>query len=306
MLEIDNPRDNKLKNKITILLLTTLIAAIGGIGTHVIESYNKQKEYIGELHRNLYNKESEALDKVDSAYDELYSLYSKGYAFSTYELEPQLNKWREAIESYEKYIKELERFGNTSEVQTAKNLNEWLLDIHIRFVLQHKLAEQIQCRAKELLLIKYPKSDQFKFVNAALDSDLDHFMNSENRIYYDIGHYQKPVVDGLTQYLNYQFRTAIGLEATYDMGKTIKELPNLAKRKADTVYSDSKIPFVFAEQRAVFAPTMEIKVKDAFFEQKNLALKNDVKMKFLALVIKNDKELQIILKSRKAASQKGR
>ena len=185
------------------------------------------------------------------------------------------------MRSYIKYVSELERYGNSAQVKVAKNILEWLQGIYIGFDLQHKLAEGIQRRVRDLLLIEDPKSDHFKFVSATLDSELDEFMNSENRIFYDLGGYQKPVVDGLEQYLYYQFRTAIGLNATSDMAKSINELTELVKSKDNTVYKDSKIPFMFAEQRAMQAPTLEFKAGDSFFEQKNEALKARIKMKFM-------------------------
>ncbi len=49
--------------------------------------------------------------------------------------------------------------------------------------------------------------------------------------------------------LNYQFRSAIGLDATLDMAKAVNDLPELSKRKPESKYKEKKLPFMFAEGR---------------------------------------------------------
>ena len=116
--------------------------------------------------------------------------------------------------------------------------------------------------------------------------------------------YKKPVISGLEQYFNYQFRSALGLDATTDMAKAIKELPELVKRKKESEYKEKQLPFMFAESRVFQAPTLEFSGKDDFFKQKNDALKAQAKMKFISLVIENDKQLQETLKKRKVSERK--
>lgn len=300
------PISKELRNNIITALVTAALTATGFIGKEYVDEKNRQKQYIGELHKQLYDKGAVELEKINSAYSELQTLLGKDYALTTYELDTSYTKLQEAIESYRKYIRELERFGNSGQVQVAKNLEEWVIGLYAEFNLQYKNAEQVQRLVRELLQIENTKSDFFKATNTALDSDLERLIQNENRVYYETGWFKKPVISGLEQYFNYQFRSAIGLEATADIAKAVNELPELSKRKPESEYKESNIPFVFAEGRAFEAPTLEFKGEIDHLKQKNEILKERVKMKFIALVIQHDKEIQELLKKRKSlASRKG-
>jgi len=298
------PMNKELQNNIIIAIVTSSLTAVGFIGKGWYDEKNRKNQFVAELHKQLYDKGATELDRLNTAYSELQSVFGKGYALTTYELDPAYTKFQEAVESYQRYIKELERFGSSGQVQVAKNLSEWILSLYAEFNLQYKLAEQVQKRVRELLLVENPRSDLFKFVNEALESDLERLVQNENRVYYEVSWYKKPVIIGLEQYFNYQFRSALGLDATVDMAKAINELPELIKRKPESEYSSKKLPFMFAENRALQAPTLVFSGKDDFFRQKNDALKIQAKMKFISLVIENDKQLQDILKKRKVSEGK--
>lgn len=295
------PMNRELRNNIIIAIVTASLTAGGFIGKDWYDAKNRKKQYVEEIHRQLYDKGAAELDRLNSAYYNLQSVLGKGYALTTYELDPSYTKFREAIESYQIYIKELERYGNSGQVQVAKNLSEWVVGLHAEFNLQYKSAEQVQQRVRELLLIENPKSDLFIFVDEALDADLERLVQSENRVYYESGWYKKPIINGLEQYFNYQFRSALGLNATTDMAKTISELPVLVKRKPESEYKEKVLPFMFAENRVYQAPTLVFSESDVdgFFKQKNDFLKEQAKFKFIALVIENDESLQETLKKRK-------
>jgi len=298
------PISKELRNNIITALVTAALTATGFLGKEYVDEKNRQKQYIGELHKQLYDKGAAELEKINSAYSELQSLLGTDYAFTTYELDASYTKLQEAIESYRKYIRELERFGNSGQVQVAKNLEEWVIALYAEFNLQYKTAEQVQRRVRQLLQIENAKSDFFKFTNASLDSDLERLIQSENHVYYEAGWFKKPVINGLEQYLNYQFRSAIGLDATADIAKAINKLPELSKRKPESEYKESNIPFVFAEGRAFQTPTLEFKGEIDLLKQKNEILKERVKVKFIAEVVQHDKDMQEFLKKRKSPTNR--
>jgi hypothetical protein len=119
MPEEKEAKSNELRDKILIALLGAAITAVGFLAKDHFEHKNKRDEYVKELHKKLYDKGAEELEKVNSAYSELYKLYSSEYAISTYEQEGYFKKFQDAIKSYAKYLKELERYGNSAEVQVA-------------------------------------------------------------------------------------------------------------------------------------------------------------------------------------------
>ena len=298
------PISKELRNNIITVLVTAALTTTGFLGKEYVDEKNRQKQYIGELHKQLYDKGAAELEKINSAYSELQSLLGKDYALTTYELDASYTRLQEAIESYRKYIRELERFGNSGQVQVAKNLEEWVIGLYAEFNLQYKTAAQVQRRVRQLLEIENAKSNFFKSTNGALDSDLERLIQNENRVYYEAGWFKKPVISGLEQYLNYQFRSAIGLEATADIAKAVNDLPELSKRKPESEYKVSNIPFVFAEGRAFAAPTLEFKGEIDHLKQKNEILKERVKMKFIAQVVQHDKDMQELLKKRKSPTNR--
>lgn len=296
----------ELRNNIITAIVTASLTAVGFFGKELYDEKNRKEQFVMELHKELYNKGASELDNFNKAYSELHSLFSKGYGLTTYELDPKYEDFKKAIESYQRYLDELERYGNSSQVQVAKNLNEWIWAIYAQFKMQYDLAEQVQNRSRELLHADDPDSDWFKTINKLLDADLERMIQDENRTYYVTSLNQMPVIRGLEQYFNYQFRLSLGLDATTDMEKTIKELPELVKRKSDTEYKDKALPFVFAEGRVFEAPTLEFEGETSILKYKDDALKYQIKMKFLSLVIKNDKQLQSFLEERKKSKSAGK
>lgn len=160
--------NKELRNNITTAILTASLTAAGFVGKDWYDEKNRNKQFVAELHKQLYDKGAAELDRLNIAYSELQSVFSKGYALTTYELDPAYTKFQEAVESYQRYIKELERFGNSGQVQVAKNLSEWVIGLYAEFNLQYKSAEQVQRRVRELLLVENPKSDLFRFLNERL------------------------------------------------------------------------------------------------------------------------------------------
>jgi putative transposon-encoded protein len=298
------PISKELREKIFTAIVSVALTSAAFLVRDYIEEKNRQKQYIGELYKQLYDKGAIEVEKINSAYSKIQSLLGKDYALTTYELDAGHTTLREAIESYQKYIRELERFGNSGQIQVAKNLNEWIIELYAEFDLQYKLAEQVQRRIRESLIIENTKSDFFKITNAALDSDIERLIQNENRVYYEAGWFKKPVINGLEQYLNHQFRSAIGLDVTLDMTKALNNLPELSKRKPETEYKESRIPFVFAEGRAFQAPTLEFKGEIDHLKQKDEILKEQVKVKFFSQVIQHDKDIQELLKKRHSSDSR--
>ncbi len=288
-----------LRDKIILAIIGAIFGVISFFGTSYFNEKYRQKQYVGELYKQLYDKGAIELEKINTASSEIQSLFGKDYALTTYEFDPSYTKFQESVESYWKYIRELERYGNSRQVQAAKDLGEWVNSLYADYGIHYKNIEGVQKRVHELLLIQDSKSDIFKVVNNALNNDIEMLVQNENYIYYEIGRYKVPIINGLEQNFNYQFRSAIGLSVTKDIAEAINNLPELLKRKSDSEYKEKKFHFIFAEQRAIFAPTCKISGGVSLTE-KNEVLKEQVKLKFIYMVTKNDKDLQIILKKRKS------
>jgi hypothetical protein len=291
-----------LKNAIIIAFVSSSLTAAGFFGKAYFDDKNRKDLFVEELHKDLYDKGADRLRALNLAYSELLAAFNGGYALTSFELSPSYLKFQEAVESYQGYIREVERYGNSGQVQAAYDLSSWIIALYAEFNLQYETAQRVERQVRELLLVENPESEYFKSLGSALDSDLERLVQSENRVYYEADRYRKPVINSLEQHFNYRFRVSIGLDATKAMADAINALPEITKRKPENEYKDKKLPFMFSENRVFQAPTLEFEGSDEIFGYKNDALKQNAKMKFIALVIENDKRLQEILKDRKLAA----
>ncbi len=296
-----------LKKDTILMLIGAVIAAAAFLGNDYFEEKNRKQLFAEEIHKQLYDKGANELAKYNDAYSELMSLFSKDYALTSFEMENGYKKLQEALLSYGDYVNELQRYGNSGQVQTAQDIQRWMRGLYADFHMQYGTAQQVQKTVRELLLNGDPDNEVFKVINESLENGLDRLIQQENWVYYEAGEYKRPMLYGLEQYLNYQFRLSIGLSATADMAEVINNLPERSKRKPEREYKDKELPFMFAENRVYQTPNMTFTSNDhdKFHEKKNALLKEQVKIKFIALVIENDKNLQQILKDKKAEAEKG-
>ena len=288
--------NKELQNNLIMTFIGIVLASTGFLGQDYFDSKNKQEHFVFELHKSLYDHSATKVDAINKALSDLYEIFSKSFALTSYELAESHKAFQEAIEGYSDFIGELERYGTTSQVKVAKNYREWLYGVYAEIDLQLRLARGVERRAKELLRIETVESDYLEFVSEALESEIERLVRNENRIFYSIWWYKKPVIDGIGQYLNYQFREAIGIPPTVDMIEEINALPEITGKSNDFEFEEKKLPFMFAENRAMQTPTLEFEGDTSFFEDKNEFLANAIKLKFISVAIDNDQQLQDTLK----------
>ena len=287
-----------LRNNLIMALVGAILASGGFLAKDYFEAEGKKEKFAFELHKKLYDEGATAIKNVNKAYSAIYGLYGENFGLTPTELSEAHIAFSEALDKYSDYIDELERYGSTGQVEVAKNHRQWLWGVYAEFDLHFKTAQQVETRAKDLLLIDDVESEHFKFVNEALESDIERLVRNENRIFYSIGWHKKPVINGLEQYLNYQFREALGIPVTTDMAKSINSLPELSEKSNNFEFKEKKLPFMFAEGRSFQAPTLEFEGETSFFEEKNEVLAHNVKMKFITSAIDSDKQLQKELSKR--------
>ncbi|TMP46557.1 hypothetical protein CWB96_13465 [Pseudoalteromonas citrea] len=293
-----------LKNSLVMALVGAAITSAGFLAKDHFDAEKKKEKFVFELHKKLYDDGAASIKNVNKAYSKLFGLYGESYGLTPAELSEKHEAFKNALEKYSDYIDELERYGTTNQVAVAKNHIDWLWGIYAELDLQLKKSRRVLNRAKELLLIEDVDSDLFKFVSEALDSEVEQLVRNENRIYYTIGWFKKPVVNGIEQYLNYQFRDALGIQATNDMLNAINTIPQLSDKSNNFKFKEKLLPFMFAEGRAFQAPTLEYEGDLSFFKDKNAVLAQNLKLKFIAAAIENDQNLQDTLKERKFSAEK--
>ncbi|EJB8691853.1 hypothetical protein C1S99_26735 [Vibrio parahaemolyticus] len=291
--------NKELKNNLIMAFVGACIASGGFIAEDYFDSENQKKKFAFDLHKKLYDDSAKVLKSVNRTYFDLYGIYGKDFALTPTQLSDKHRAFKKSLELYLEYIDELERYGSTEQVQVINNHRKWLWGIYAELDLQLKLSEQVVKKAKDLLLVEDVKSEWFASLNRGLESDIERLVRNENRIYYAIDHFKKPVVDGIEQYVNHIFRTSLNISPTTDMALKINSLQSLIDKSNNFKYKEKALPFFFAEGRVFQSPELEFQGDDSVMEHKNSILAYNMKMKFLAEALETDEYLRNVLEERK-------
>ncbi len=300
--------NKELKNGLIIGLFSSILSmavtSVVFLGKNYFDEKNKKEQFAFDVYKKLYDESASKLKKVEKTYAALFSLYSGGFGLTSFEVTKEYHAFYEAISEYSRYISELERYGTNGQIKVAKNLEQWLYGIYSEFSTHFHDAQRVEKNVKKLLLLGDVNSEYFKAVDKRLESDIENLVRNENRIYYSISQGKKLVANSMEQYLNYQFRQAMDMQATGYMINAINQLSEVVKKSNEFRFEKKKLPFMFAEGRAFQTASLEFEGDTAFFERKNVFLKKNIKLKFLSTVIENDPLLQSNLKNRKTKEEK--
>ena len=171
--------------------------------------------------------------------------------------------------------------------------------------MQYSVSEMYQRKISNLL---YSSSDfddeELKKQLKLLDVELDRLIQSENRMYYEVSLYEYPMVKGLEQYLNYQFRDAIGLGITQNIEESINNLSKMKSSKKENEYVESDLPFGLARSRRYSSPTIKFEGDLSNLKIIEELIKEEIRGKFIIQVIENDENLKKLLETRKKQNKK--
>jgi len=227
-------------------------------------------------------------------------LFGNGFALTSYEIKPNLDNFEKALDVYEKHLSELKRLGSSSQIEVAKRYLDWVYSIRRAFNLQYKMATSVEDRVAELLLNKDKDKDEefIRFIDDALDDEIERLVNAENSLYYGEGHHKRKVLSDFEQYLNYQFRYELGLEATLDMKTAIERLKTVIDESNNFIFKEKHLPFAFASGRQFFSETLTLSKAGDLMELKDKQLRHVTKLKFISAVLKHNDSLREELKSK--------
>lgn len=289
----------ELKNGIILAVIASVFGVVGFFGAQHFQAETKKADYKLKLTEKLYEKNYKSTRELIDSTSNFTKVFGGGFGLTSKEIEKPLEKFNTSLKSYSDHVLELKRLGTSEQIEVAKNILDWAYSIRMNFQLQHDSAANVENRAYELLNINKESNEElFDFVDEALDSEIERLIRSENRIYYSEGMYKLSVIRSLEQYLNYYFRSELGLEATKDMSDSINELPEKIKASNAFEFTEKLYPFSFAAQRQVFSPELSLKNMGELMSDKDKYLKQKIKLKFLATVINGNKELEKKLSSK--------
>lgn len=290
--------NKELKNGIILAIVSASFGLSGFYGSQYYQSETKKTEYRLKLTEKLYEKNYEATEELKKSVDGFILLFGNSFALTSYEIKPKLDDFEKALDVYEKHLSELKRLGSSSQIEVAKRYLDWVYSIRFAFNLQYKMAASVEDRVAELLLNKDKDEELIKFIDDALNDEIERLVNAENSLYYGEGHHKRKVLSDFEQYLNYQFRYELGLEATLDMKTSIERLQTVIDKSNSFVFKEKHLPFAFASGRQFFSETLTLSEAGDLMELKDKQLRPMTKLKFISAVLKHNDSLREELKSK--------
>lgn len=290
--------NKELKNGIILAIVSALFGVGGFYGSQYYQSETKKTEYRLKLTEKLYEKNYEATEELKKSVDDFILLFGNSFALTSYEIKPKLENFEKALDAYEKHLSELKRLGSSSQIEVAKSYLDWVYSIRFAFNLQYKMATSVEGRVAELLLNQDKDEEFVKFIDDALNDEIERLVRAENSLYYGEGYHKRTVLINFEQYLNYQFRYELGLEATLDMKESIDSLPAAIDRSNNFVFKEKSLPFAFASGRQVFAETLTLSESGDIMELKDKQLRPMMKLKFISAVLEHNDALREELESK--------
>jgi hypothetical protein len=290
--------NKELKNGIIFAIVSALFGVGGFYGSKYYQSETKKTEYRLKLTEKLYEKNYGATEELKKSVDDFILLFGNSFALTSYEIKPKLESFEKALDAYEKHLSELKRLGSSSQIEVAKSYLDWVYSIRFAFNLQYKMSTSVEDRVAELLLNQDKDEEFVKFIDDALNDEIERLVRAENSLYYGEGHHKRTVLTNFEQYLNYQFRYELGLEATLDMKESIDNLPAAIDRSNSFVFKEKSLPFAFASGRQIFAETLTLSEGGDLMELKDKQLRPMTKLKFISAVLEHNDALREELESR--------
>ncbi len=136
---------------LTLSVLIEQLDTVGSVSICLIHS-KKCKSMLQSGYGFIITNDHTRPIMLDRHYTELMPLFSKDYALTSFEMESGYKKLQEALLSYGDYVNELQRYGNSGQVQTAQDIQQWMRDLYADFHMQYGTAQQVQKTVRELLL----------------------------------------------------------------------------------------------------------------------------------------------------------
>lgn len=255
-------------------MLGAFSGLISFVATQAWNENKDQKGYVKEIQKDLYDKGAKSLTSLDEKYGYLFSLMTSDHALSTYQYGKEYRDFFEAFTKYQGYLIELQRYGNSEQVEIATALFDWYRLLYADFHSLRTRTELLEQRVKEHLeyFAPFKTKEQVANFHDSFSDELDQMMQHENGVYYEVLDYKMPNIRARQQLLFFQFRQSLGLDATADMTKSINAIAELSKRAPEKKYTEKELPFMFAEQRVFLAATLEFPMDD-FSVKRNEHLK---------------------------------
>jgi hypothetical protein len=195
---------NSLITATAAAVLAAILGMIGYFGKSHFDSDFKEAEQVRQFRKDTYKKYHEksksVIQNLRKSRDALFFALQEKYGFSTFEIEKPLLNFRKAVSSYNDYVSELELYGSSNQIASAKELQNWSTNVFSEFSSQYQLAKEVQDSIQEMIVGSYKdsaKSNPKRYVdfhlNGIIDdkhkvdgvlNKMDKMIQEENDLYY--------------------------------------------------------------------------------------------------------------------------
>ncbi|KJH69637.1 hypothetical protein [Aliterella atlantica] len=270
------------------------------LGKQYFDFLSKRSEsvhqYKSSKYKELYEQSSPKILALRKSTDELLSLLQNNYGISTFEIEKPLENLQKAIVSYDNYVFDVEFYGNSNQVTSAKEIQRWSYDVYSQFSSQLLLAEKVQDSIHDMAIgvnkisANQERKEYIRFHFDKIQNELNTMIQEENKLYYKYYKFDIPVLKLLYNQLSYNFRVSIGLNITSELAQSSEIASEIKQLEKNSKHQGSQIPYVVAQSRAVLSS--DFSANDILLTKKDSRLKAELVDKLINQVVENDSYLR--------------
>jgi hypothetical protein len=232
---------------------------------------------------------------IHNSYQEIANLLRINYGATPDEYQQTFKKFEIAKNKFERYQEKIERYSYDKFIISTENISTIIRGDSQLIWLYQKSSESLRNNIAKILYNanqnKMPEANE-KLIQEILKSselELTKFINYENELYFKLINFSLPLINGLENNFNMNFRNILNLGTTNKLEKKLSEIPKLISSWENYTYRNKNYPFAIASFRTYAAP--ELQMESELFKFKDDNIKIYTLLKFIMSASKDTYKL---------------
>lgn len=255
------------------------------IQTQYFNKNIENEKYIVSKHKKLYEEGSNHFKNIHNSYQDIANLLRNNYGATPNEYKQTFEKFNKSINQFEIYQEKIERYSYDKFINSTENISTITQgDLQLIWLYQ-KSSESLRDNIAKILYKENPNkvpkasNELIQKILKASETDLTEFINYENKLYFKLINFSLPLINGLENDFNKNFRDILNLGTTKKLEQKLSEIPKLILNWKNYTYEDKNYPFSVASFRTYAAP--ELKMEGDLFQYKDDNIKAYILLKFI-------------------------